>query len=61
MSKCFVLLLLCVSVVSGHDTYSGRCPKFQAMSGFDWNKVIYSQLSINFVRHIALSIIVVLF
>lgn len=38
MSKCFVIVLLFASIVYGHDTYSGKCPKFQAMSGFDWNK-----------------------
>lgn len=37
MSRLYVLLLF-VGVVFAHDTYMGRCPKFTAMKGFDWNK-----------------------
>lgn len=38
MSTSFLLVLLFVGVVFGHDTYTGTCPKFPPMSGFDWNK-----------------------
>jgi len=37
MLKYFVILFF-VQATFGHDTYTGTCPKFQAMNGFDWNK-----------------------
>ena len=39
MFKLFIIVLPIIGAVIGHDTYTGTCPKFQGMSGFDWNKV----------------------
>ena len=39
MFKLFIIVFPIIGAVIGHDTYTGTCPKFQGMSGFDWNKV----------------------
>jgi len=38
MFKLFIIVVPIIGTVIGHDTYTGTCPKFQGMSGFDWNK-----------------------
>ena len=39
MSKIFIIVFPILGIAFGHDTYTGTCPKFQRMSGFDWNRV----------------------
>ena len=39
MSKLFIIVFPILGVAFGHDTYTGTCPKFQGMVGFNWNRV----------------------
>ena len=35
----FLFVLLLASCASAHDYYTGSCPNFPPMPGFDWNEV----------------------
>merc|ERR1712211_171206 len=37
-SACFPLVLLLASVATAHEYFPDKCPEFQPMQGFDWDK-----------------------
>ena len=51
MFKLFIIVFPIIGAVIGHDTYTGTCPKFQGMSGFDWNKVFDTDICLTFIAN----------
>ena len=57
MFKLFIIVFPIIGAVIGHDTYTGTCPKFQGMSGFDWNKVLDKDSFLTFIANLFLKAI----
>ena len=51
MFKSLLIVSTIIGAVIGHDTYTGTCPKFQGMSGFDWNRVFDTHIRITFIAN----------